>query len=125
MSMMGVHFLGLQVKQSSEEIFINQAKYTNNMIEKFGVQYNKVVRIPMMTSFKMDPDVEGENVSQTDCRALIGSLLYLTANRPNITFVVGVCARFQADPKKSHLDAAKRILKYLKGTINLGLWYTR
>ena len=56
---------------------------------------------------------------------MIGSLLYLTASRPDIMFAVSMCARFQIDPKTSHLLAVKRILKYLKGTIHLGLWYPR
>ncbi|KAL8476611.1 hypothetical protein ACS0TY_029055 [Phlomoides rotata] len=71
----------------------------------------------------MDPDVLEELVSQVDYRALIGSLLYLTTSRPDITFTVGICARFQADPKKSHLEAARRILKYLKAMVNFGIWY--
>jgi uncharacterized membrane protein YciS (DUF1049 family) len=125
MSMMGTmsYFLGLQVAQSEYGIFINQAKYTRELIQKFGCQHSKSTRIPMCTSWKMDPDQEGASVNQTEYRALIGSLLYLTASRPDITFAVGVCARYQSNPKKSHLEAGKRILRYLKGTINMGLWY--
>ena len=77
----------------------------------------------MNTNWKMDPDESGVSTNSTEYRGIIGSLLYLTASRPDITFAVGVCARFQANPKKSHLEAAKRILRYLKGTENLGLWY--
>lgn len=93
------------------------------MFSKFGVQNSKVTRIPMMTSFKMDPNESEEMVNHKEYRALIGSLLHLTANRPDITFAVVVCARFQANSVKSQLVAAKQILKYLKGTVKLGLWY--
>jgi len=71
----------------------------------------------------LSADEVGPEVDQTKYRELIGSLLYLTASRPDIMFVVCLCARFQSCPKESHLKAAKRILKYLKGTTSVGLWY--
>jgi len=71
----------------------------------------------------MDDDAVGKNVDQTKYRGLIGSLLYLTASGPDIMFVVCLCARYQANPKESHFKAAKRIMKYLKGTSSVGLWY--
>ncbi|KAK6117999.1 hypothetical protein DH2020_048254 [Rehmannia glutinosa] len=70
-------------------------------------------------------DANCKVVDQTRYRALIGSLFYLTASRPDITFVVGVCARFQSAPKESHMTAAKRILTYLKGCQEVGLWYPK
>ena len=75
------------------------------------------------SSCYMDADVVGKGVDQTKYRGLIGSLLYLTASRPEIMFAICLCARYQANPKESHFKAAKRILKYLKGTTNVGLWY--
>jgi len=83
----------------------------------------KEASTPMPTSYYMDADLAGKAVDQTKFRGLIGSFLYLTANRPDIMFVVCLCARFQSNPNKSHFIAAKRILKYLKGTTNVGLWY--
>jgi len=71
----------------------------------------------------MDADAAGKGVDQTKYRGLIGSLLYLTSSRPDIMFAVCLCARYQANPKESHFKVAKRILKYLKGTTNVGLWY--
>jgi len=71
----------------------------------------------------MDADAVGKGVDQTKYKGLIGSLLYLTASRPDIIFFVCLRARYQANPKESHFKAAKRILKYLKGTTNVGLWY--
>ncbi|KAK6150721.1 hypothetical protein DH2020_015653 [Rehmannia glutinosa] len=83
------------------------------------------VKIPMNTSVKMDMDAEGKLVDQTRYRALIRSLLYLTTSRPDITFAVGVYARFQSAPKESHMTATKRILRYLKGCHEVGLWYPK
>ncbi|XP_049379801.1 secreted RxLR effector protein 161-like [Solanum stenotomum] len=77
----------------------------------------------MSTSVKLDKDENGVKVNQTMYRGIIGSLMYLTASRPDIVFSVGMCARFQAAPKESHLKAAKRILRYLKGTQDLVLFY--
>ncbi|KAK6151791.1 hypothetical protein DH2020_014426 [Rehmannia glutinosa] len=127
MSMMGelTFFLGLQVKQLKDGTFISQTKYTRDLMKKFGMEEKSSVKIPMNTSVNMDMDADGKAVDQTRYRALIGSLLYLTASRPDITFAVGVCARFQSAPKESHMTAAKRILRYLKGCQEVGLWYPK
>ena len=126
MSMMGElnFFLGLQIKQTPEGIFINQAKYTRELLKRFGMD-QKTSDTPMMKDLKLDADESGQSVDITQYRGMIGSLLYLTASRPDILFSVCVCARFQANPKVSHLNTVKRIFKYLKGTTNLGLWYGR
>ncbi|XP_057791241.1 uncharacterized mitochondrial protein AtMg00810-like [Salvia miltiorrhiza] len=125
MSMIGEmnFFVELQVKQTKEGILINQSKYAKKLINKFGIQHMKSVKIPMNTNWKVNPGTEGNFVSSTKYREIIGSLLYLTASRPDIAYAVGVCARYQSDPKEAHMDAAKRILRYLKGTPNIGLWY--
>ncbi|XP_019171053.1 PREDICTED: uncharacterized protein LOC109166616 [Ipomoea nil] len=119
------YFLGLQVKQCPEGIFINQAKYTKDLIRKFGIDGKSSVKIPMSKSLRMDVDNEVKDVDQKNFRGIIGSLLYLTASRPDISFAVGVCARFQSKPKDSHLSAAKKILRYLKGTQSVGPWYPK
>ncbi|XP_057811596.1 uncharacterized mitochondrial protein AtMg00810-like [Salvia miltiorrhiza] len=116
-------FLGLQVNQTKGGILINQSKYAKELINNFGIQCMKSVKIPMNTNWKLDLGSEGKSVSSTKYRKIIGSLLYLTASTPDIAFAVGVCARYQSDPKEAHMDAAKRILRYLKGTPNLHLWY--
>jgi len=125
MSMMGElnYFLGLQIKQLQNGTFLNQSKYYKDVLKKFEMDSCKEASTLIATSCYLDADEHGITVDQTKFRGLIGSLLYLTASRPDITFVVCMCARFQANPKDSHFNAAKRILKYLKGTTNVGLWY--
>ncbi|KAK6159950.1 hypothetical protein DH2020_003331 [Rehmannia glutinosa] len=127
MSIMGqlTFFLGLQVKQMNDGTFISQTKYTRDLMKKFGMEEKSFVKIPMNASIMMDMDADGKVVDQTRYRALIGSLLYLTASRSDITFAVGVCARFQSAPKESHMTADKRIPKYLKGCQEVGLWYPK
>ncbi|GJZ02603.1 retrovirus-related pol polyprotein from transposon TNT 1-94 [Tanacetum coccineum] len=127
MSMMGElnFFLGLQIKQLDDGIFFNQSKYIKEMLKKFGLEDSKPMKTPMSTETKLTRDEEGESVDNTKYRGMIGSLLYLTASRPDIMFSVCLCARFQEDPKTSHLEAVKRIFRYIKGTMHLGLWYPK
>ncbi|GJW65078.1 hypothetical protein Tco_0116962 [Tanacetum coccineum] len=79
----------------------------------------------MATKPKLDADLSGKLVDQTDCHSKIGSLMYLTSSRPDIVQVVCYCARYQARPTEKHLKEVKRIFRYLKGTINMGLWYSK
>ncbi|GKC62408.1 hypothetical protein Tco_1095006 [Tanacetum coccineum] len=79
----------------------------------------------MSTETKLTREEEGKSIDNTKYRGMIGSLLYLTASRPDIMFSVCLCARFQEDPKTSHLDAVKRIFRYIKGTTHLGLRYPK
>ena len=127
MSMMGElnFFLGLQIKQLKEGTFINQAKYIRDLLKKFNLEEVKAKNTPMGSSIKLDMDEKGKSVDQTKYRGMIGSLLYLAASRPDIMYSVCLCARFQACPKESHLNAVKRIFRYLKGTIDIGLWYPK
>ncbi|KAJ9557281.1 hypothetical protein OSB04_011895 [Centaurea solstitialis] len=127
MSMMGElnFFLGIQVKQNPEGIFINQSKYIKDMLKKFNMTDCSPIKTPMPTGNLLGPDLAGKPVDQKIYRSMIGSLLYLTATRPDIMFATCFCARFQANPKESHLAAVKRILRYLKGTPELGLWYPK
>jgi len=123
--MMGelTYFLGLQVKQLKHGTFLSQSKYCFDLLKKFKMEDCKEAATPIATNCLMNADEAGNQVDSTKYRRLISSLLYLTASRPNIQFRVGLCFRFQSNPKESHIKAAKRILKYMKGTTNVGLWY--
>jgi hypothetical protein len=125
MSMIGElsFFLGLQVKQTKDVTFICQSKYVNDLLKRFGMDNSKSIKTPMATNAHLDLDERGNPVDLKLYRSMIGSLLYLTACRPDIIFSVYMCVRFQASPKEWHMMAVKRILRYLRQTSNLGLWY--
>ena len=109
MSMMGElkFFLGFDIKQRREGTFINQAKYTQDMLKRFKLNDVKPASTPMPTKCQLDIDPNGKAVDQKVYRSMIGSLLYLCASRPYIMLSVGICARFQAAPKESHFVAVK------------------
>ncbi|GJS73948.1 retrovirus-related pol polyprotein from transposon TNT 1-94 [Tanacetum coccineum] len=127
MSMMGQmsFFLGLQVSQNPRGIFINQSKYALEILKKYRLESRASVDTPMVEKMKLDEDRQGKLVDPTCFRRMVGSLMYLSASRPDIVFVVCMCARYQAKPTKKHLHAIKRIFRYLKGTIHMGLWYPK
>ncbi|GJV40177.1 uncharacterized mitochondrial protein-like protein [Tanacetum coccineum] len=127
MSSMGelTFFLGLQVKQNKGGIFISQDKYVAEILKKFDLVNVKAAITPMETKVPLTKDEEAFDVDVHLYRSMIGSPIYLTASRPDIMYAVCVCSRFQVTPKTSHLNAVKRIFKYLKGKPNLGLWYPR
>ncbi|GJV06734.1 retrovirus-related pol polyprotein from transposon TNT 1-94 [Tanacetum coccineum] len=127
MSMMGQisFFLGLQISQNPRGIFINQSKYANEILKKFDLHKSDPVDTPMVERTKLDEDLSGIPVDQTQYRSMIGSLMYLTASRPDLVFAVCMCARYQSKPTKKHLEAVKRVFRYLQGTINMGLWYPK
>ncbi|GJX05124.1 putative ribonuclease H-like domain-containing protein [Tanacetum coccineum] len=115
----------LSVKQKTDGIFISQDKYVADMLKKFDLASVKIVITPMDTKMALTKNKEADEVAVHLYRFMIGSLMYLTASRPDIMFAVCACSRFQVTPKTSHLNAVKRIFKYLKGKPNLGLWYPR
>jgi hypothetical protein len=112
MSMMGElnYFLGFQVKQHKEGTFISQTKYTQDLLKRFGMKDIKPAKTPMGTDGHLDLDKGGKSVDQKVYRSMIGSLLYLCANRPDIMLSICMCARFQSDPKVCHLVAVKQFL---------------
>ena len=85
----------------------------------------KIMKTPMSSSIKLDKNEKGKSIDSTMYKGMIGSLLYLTASRPDIMYSVCLCPIFQSCPKESHLSALKRILRYLKGTMDIGLWYPK
>lgn len=92
-------------------------------MSKFGMTKFKPLHTPISTSKKVDKDAKGKDVDTKLYRSLIGSLLYLIASRPGISFSIGVCARHQIALKELHLKVTKRIIRYICGTLNYGLWY--
>ncbi|GJR17216.1 putative ribonuclease H-like domain-containing protein [Tanacetum coccineum] len=118
-------FLGLQVKQLPDGIFISQDKYVKDMLTKFDMESVRTATTPYeaaKTKLKDEPDPP---VNVHLYRSMIGSLMYLTASRPDIMFAVSACSRHQVTPLTSHLNAVKKIFKYLKGQPKLGLWYPK
>nr|GEW05834.1 ribonuclease H-like domain-containing protein [Tanacetum cinerariifolium] len=127
MSLMGEMklFLGLQIHQSLSGIFINKTKYTLEILHKHGMDKGQSIGIPIAMKPKLDADFSGNPVDQTNYRSKIGSLMYLTSSRPDIVQAVCFCARYQSRPTEKHLKEVKRIFRYLRGTVNIGLWYPK
>jgi hypothetical protein len=128
MSMMGKlkFFLGFEVRQLRGGTFINQANYTQDMLKRFKMDSGvKRAKNPMPTKVTLELDPNGKEVDQKLYRSMIGLLLYLCASRLDIMLSVGMCARYQAASKESHMMAIKRIFRYLIHTPTFGLWYPK
>nr|GEU91992.1 hypothetical protein [Tanacetum cinerariifolium] len=118
-------FLGIQVNQFSDGIFINQSKYILDILKIYGMENCDTVPTPMVEEAKLKLNLVRKPVDHTDYPSMIRSLMYVTSSRPDIMFATCMCARYQANPNEHHVSAIKRIFRYLKGTINLGLWYLK
>lgn len=118
------YFLGVEVKQMQDGIFVSQKKYAEQILNKFKMKDCKPVVTPADPGMKLSVDSTRESINPTLFKSLVGSLRYLTITRPDITYAVGLVSRFMEKPKQDHLIAAKRILRYIKGTMNHGLFYT-
>ena len=127
MSMIGelTHFLRLQICQQDSGIFLSQSKCAKNLVKKFGLESASSVRTHMSPNVKLFIDLLGKSVDSSLYRSMIGSLLYLIASGPNISYSVGVCVRYQANPKESHMIVLKIIIKYVKTTADFGVWYNK
>nr|GEV93030.1 hypothetical protein [Tanacetum cinerariifolium] len=115
---------GIQIHQSPRDIFINQAKYAQEILIKHGMTSCDSVGIPMDTKH-LDVDLSGTPVGQTKYRSMVEALMYLTVSRPDIMHATCYCARCQAKPTEKHLTAVNRIFRYLKDTIHMGLLYSK
>ena len=118
-------FLGLQIKQLENGIFISQEKYAKDLINKFGLSTSSGKPTPMSTNVGLSKEDKSKDIDQTLYRGMIGSLLYITASHPDIMHSVCLCARYQSQPKETHLKAVKRILRYVKYTLDYGLFYPK
>ncbi|GKC12017.1 retrotransposon protein, putative, ty1-copia subclass [Tanacetum coccineum] len=106
-------------------IFLNQSKYALESLKKYGMESSDPVDTPMVEKSKLYEDTPGKGVYPTHYRGIVGTLMYLTTSRPDLTFAVCMCALYQANPIEKHLHDVKRIFKYLRGTIYRGLWYPK
>nr|GEW04578.1 retrovirus-related Pol polyprotein from transposon TNT 1-94 [Tanacetum cinerariifolium] len=118
-------FLGLQICQSPRGIFINQSKYALDSLKKYGFESCDPVDTPMVEKSKLDEDREGKAVDLSHYCGMIGTLLYLTASRPDLQFAICMYAQYQARPTEKHIHAVKRIFRYLRRIVNQGLWYPK
>ncbi|XP_061362008.1 uncharacterized mitochondrial protein AtMg00810-like [Gastrolobium bilobum] len=118
------YFLGVEVKQTEEGIYMLQKKYAEEILSRFRMKDCKPISTPIEAGMKLKADSDREPVNPTLFKSLVGSLRYLTFTRPDIMFVVSLISRYMEHPKQDHFSAAKRILRYIKGTISHGLFYT-
>ncbi|KAK9928322.1 hypothetical protein M0R45_025465 [Rubus argutus] len=118
-------FLGIEVLQRSDGIFICQRKYATEVLERFGMAESNSVRNPIVPGQKICSDECGAKVDATLFKQMVGSLMYLTATRPDLMFVVCLISRYMGSPTQLHFAVAKRILRYLQGTVDHGVYYKR
>eukprot|EP00253_Pinus_taeda_P030134 PITA_30134 len=118
------YFLGIEVDQNENGIFITQAKYVNEVLERFNMQDSKAAITPKVMGLKLSKEDSSKDFDPSLYKSIIGSLMYLTATRPDIMFVVSLISRFIERPKEAHWQATKRILRYVKGTKQFGILYT-
>ncbi|KAJ0795409.1 putative RNA-directed DNA polymerase [Helianthus annuus] len=119
------YFLGMEVKQENGNIMLSQRKYAENLLERFNMKHCKSISTPMEYGEKLSKEDLEEDVNENLYRSLVGSLMYLTNTRPDIMYAVSKISRFMERPKRSHWEAGKRILRYIQGTLNDGIIYSK
>lgn len=119
------YFLGVEVIQDSEGIFISQRKYAKEILERFNLQNANHVKNPIVPGVKLTEDGDENRVDSTVYKQLVGSLMYITTTRPDLMFVVCLLSRYMSDPREEHMQAAKRVMRYIKGTLGFGVFYKR
>ncbi|PNX86621.1 copia-type polyprotein [Trifolium pratense] len=117
------YFLGVEVNQSEQGIFIHQQKYGTEILKRFGMEECNKACSPIVTRCKLVKDENGKTIDATTYKQIIGCLMYLLATRPDLTFAVCLAARYMERPTEMHLAAVKRIMRYLKGTLKFGVMY--
>jgi cell pole-organizing protein PopZ len=119
------HFLGMGILQTDQGVFIHQSKYAKSLLSKFGLEDCKPVSIPLATGEKLKKVDGSELADEGLYRKIVGSLLYLTATRPDLMYATSLMSRFMNGPTKIHMGAAKRVLRYVQGTLSYGIEYVR
>ena len=119
------YFLGIEIHQDQQGIFISQEKYANEILNKFGMEKCKPDSTPLVSNEKLIKDDGVEKIDVFVYKSLIGFLLYLNATRPDIMYVASLLSRFMQSPSKLHFTVAKRVLRYVKGSKNLRIWFRR
>eukprot|EP00253_Pinus_taeda_P002279 PITA_02279 len=118
------YFLAIEVDQNESGIFISQAKYVNEVLGRFNMQDSKAAVTPTVMGLKLIKEDISKDFDPSLYKSIVGSLMYLTATRPDIMFAVSLISRFMERPKEAHWQATKRILRYVKGTKRFGILYT-
>nr|XP_027086538.1 uncharacterized protein LOC113708274 [Coffea arabica] len=119
------YFLGIEVMQSDDGIFLSQKKYVGEILNRFQMKDCNSVSTPSECGVKLHKDHNGKKVDSTLYKQIVGSLIYLTATRPDVMYSVSLISRYMENPTELHLLATKRILRYLQGTRNLGIYYKK
>ncbi|XP_068461649.1 uncharacterized mitochondrial protein AtMg00810-like [Phaseolus vulgaris] len=119
------YFLGIEIKQNQDEVFLSQRKYAKEILKKFLMENCKTVNTPMNQKEKLIKDDGSDKVNEYEFRSLIGCLMYLTTTRPDILNVVSILSRFMHCPNETHMIAAKRVIRYIKGTWNFGVKFLK
>ncbi|GJS09448.1 retrovirus-related pol polyprotein from transposon TNT 1-94 [Tanacetum coccineum] len=115
--------LNLQITQVDNGIFISESKYLRSCLKRFDLENAKSIKTPMSIDLKLTLDKDRVSVDSSKYRCMIGCLPYIIDYRPDIMFSVSLCARFQENPKESHMDTVLWIFRYIKNTQYMGLWY--
>ena len=110
------YFLGLEILQNTHGIFVCQRKYVHDVLSRFGMKDCNAVKNPIVPGTKLSRNDAGPKVDATLFKQVVGSLMYLTTTRPDLMYGVSLISRFMTNPTENHWLAAKRILRYLKGT---------
>ncbi|KAM0052273.1 putative RNA-directed DNA polymerase [Helianthus debilis subsp. tardiflorus] len=119
------YFLGIEVARTKDGLVLSQRKYTLDILEDSGMLGCKPCSFPMERNVKLEEDDKDARVDASMYRRLVGRLLYLQATRPDLTYSVNVLSQFVSDPRQSHLDAAMRVLRYLKATPGQGVFFPK